>query len=167
MTISLKIRNLKIIKHQSFKYAIFNLYIFDRKDKQDVIVHIRCEIYLVDNLKTNILIDNDIIELESIIINIKKREIYIDNCDVTTYVKIQFFKFIIRSIHLRKTIIISLYTKISLVVYYFKVSNNRNFLFEFENNVILIFYVSIINVFTKTIIAHNDIDKLIQISRNY
>jgi len=107
MTTLLEVRSLRTIKHQSFKYAIFDLYISSRKDEQDVIAHIRREVHLVDNLKTNMLIDNDVIEPKSIVIDAKKREVYIDNCDVTTHVEIKSFKFVIRSIHLRKIIIIS------------------------------------------------------------
>lgn len=99
------------------------------------------------------LIDNNIIELESIVIDVKKRKIYIDNCDVTIKIKIKFLKSIICSIYLRRITIISSHTKISLVVHYFDVLENRDFLFELENNIILILYVSIINVSIKAIIT--------------
>jgi len=167
MTTSLEVRSLETIKHQSFEYAISNLYIPSRKDEQDITVHIRREVHLVDNLKANMFIDNDVIEPKSIVIDVKKREVYIDNCDVTTHVEIKSFKFVIRSIHLQKTTIISSRTKMSLVVHHFDVSKDRDFLFEFENNTILAFYANMINASTKAIIARNDNDKSMQISRNY
>ncbi len=52
-------------------------------------------------------------------------------------------------------------------MHHFSVSKDRNFLFELKNNIILAFYVSMINVSTKAIIARNDNDKSMQISRNY
>lgn len=47
----------------------------------------------------------------------------------------------------------------SFVVYYSNVLENRDFLFELKNNITLILYVNIINVFIKAIIIRNDINK--------
>ncbi len=107
------------------------------------------------------LINNDIIELKSIVIDVKKREVHINNCDIIINVEIKFSKSIICSIYLRKTIVISSRTKMLIVIHHFDVLKSQNFLFEFKNNISLIFYASMINVFTKTIIARNDNDKLI------
>lgn len=112
-------------------------------------------------------INNNIIELGSIVIDVKKREIYIDNCDVITQIEIKFSKFVICSIYLRKTIIISSRTKMPLVVHYLDVSKDRDFLFKSKNNTSLIFYVKIINISTRAIIARINNNKLIQIFCNY
>lgn len=54
-----------------------------------------------------------------------------------------------------------------LVVHHFDVSNDRDFLFESKENIILIFYVEMMNVAIKAMIARNDNDKSMQIPRNY
>ena len=40
------------------------------------------EIYLINNLKTYILIKNNIIELKEIVLNINKSKAFIDSCDI-------------------------------------------------------------------------------------
>jgi len=113
------------------------------------------------------LISNNIIESKDIVIDVKKQEVYIGNCDVIVKIKIKFSKSIICLVYLRRIIIIFSRTKMSLVVHYFDVLEDRDFLFELKNNIILTLYVEIINVSIKAIIARNNSNKTIQISRNY
>ena len=40
------------------------------------------EIYLINNLKTYMLIENNIIELKEIVLNINKSKTFINSCDV-------------------------------------------------------------------------------------
>jgi len=96
------VRDLKTTKHRNFEYAISNLYILNRKNKKNVIAYIRCEVHLIDNLKINMFIDNDIIKLEDIIIDVKKRKVHINNCDIIINVEIKFSKSIICLIYLQK-----------------------------------------------------------------
>ncbi len=106
MATPLEVRGLGTTKHRSFEYAISDIYIPGWKNEQKVIAHIRREIHLVDDLKANMLIGNDIIEPEGIVIDAKKREMHIGSCDITAKVEIKSSKSVIRPIHLRKTTII-------------------------------------------------------------
>lgn len=92
---------------------------------------------------------------------------HINNYNTIAKIKIKFLRFVICSIYLRKTTIIISRAKMSIVVYYSNISKNRDFLFESKNNISLAFYVDIIDFFIKTIIARNNINKSMQISRNY
>jgi len=155
------VRDLGTTKHWSFKYAISNFYILNWKNKKDIIAYIQREVHFVDNLKINIFIGNYIIKSKDIVIDIKKREVYINNCNIIINVEIKFSKLVVRLIYLQKIIVIFLRTEISIVVYYFNISKNRDFLFKSKNNTSLVFYANIIDVSTKTIIARNNNNKSI------
>ena len=83
MTTFISIRELDIVKHMSDEYAIINIYFFEKnKNDNSVIAKITREVYLINNLKINMLINNDCINLKKIIINKAKDTTYIDSCDV-------------------------------------------------------------------------------------
>ena len=52
-------------------------------DRKEVLVYIKREIYLVDDLRVKIFINNNIISLKGIVINIIKKSVYINNYNVT------------------------------------------------------------------------------------
>ena len=53
------------------------------------------EIHIVDDLKINILINNDIIKSKSINIITNKRIVIIENCEIIILIKIKIFEIII------------------------------------------------------------------------
>ena len=129
---------------------------------------IQREIYLIDNLKINILIENDITSVEKFIIDMTKKRVVINNIDIFIALNIRSFNIAIqRLIHLRKIIVIFLNTKIIISIYNVTLLNNRDFLFESNNNIKLSMYVHFVNAFTFSIIIRNEQNVLIQISRNY
>lgn len=78
MATPLKVRGIRTSKHKTDKYVLETLYFPAINNKgQQVIVCIRYELHLIDNLKVNILIGNDIISAEGITINIAKERAYI------------------------------------------------------------------------------------------
>ena len=81
MATLLKVRGIGTLKHGTDKYVFKALYFPAIGDKgQQVITCIHCELHLVDNLKTNIPIENDIIGTKGIIINIAKKKTYVPGC---------------------------------------------------------------------------------------
>lgn len=122
---------------------------------------------MVDNLKANMLIGNDIIEPEDIVIDAKKREVHIGSCDVTAKVEIRSAKSIVRPVHLRRITIIPPRTEMPLVVHHSNVPEDRDFLFEPEDNSTFALYADMIDASTKAVIARNDTDNPVQIPRNY
>jgi len=89
-------RNLDTLKHLSNKYVIVFIY-FSNKDKNEnfVIAKITREVYLVENLKINILIKNNLIDFEKIVINIIDKLIFINNCNVIVFLKVKTSRVII------------------------------------------------------------------------
>jgi len=78
------------IKYSLNKYVILSLY-FSNKDRKKnlIIAKIICKVYLINNLKTNILIKNNLIDSKEIIININNKLVFINSCDVIVLVKVK------------------------------------------------------------------------------
>ena len=123
---------------------------------------------MIDNLKINIFFDNDITSVEKFIIDIIKKRVIINDIETFIALNIRSFKVAIqRLIHLRKIIVIFLYTKMIISIHNVILSNNRNFLFESNNDIKLSIYVYLVDAFTIFIIIRNEQNVSIQISRNY
>ena len=111
---------------------------------------------------------NEIINFRKIFINFDKITARINSCNVIIFIKIYIFnKTISKLIHLRKIIIIFSRSKISILMHYFDVSNNQNFLFESNKIFYLTIYVHMINIILNAMVLRNNFHKLIQILRNY
>ena len=68
---------------------------------------IQCEIFLIDNLKINMLFDNNIINIEKLIINIIKKHFIMNNIKILITLNVCSFKIAIqRLIYLRKIIVV-------------------------------------------------------------
>ena len=128
----------------------------------------RRETYIMNNLKVNILMRNEIISFEKIFIDFNKDIARINSCSVIIFIEMRNFnKTISKSVHLRKTIIIFSQSKILILMYYFNVSNNRDFLFEFDEIFYITAYVYIVDIIINAMILRNNFNKSIQISRNH
>ena len=105
MIISFFVRELNINRHFTFEYVIVFIYFVDKNtiDKK-IKICFRREIHIVDDLKTNMLIENDIIDLKIFIINLNNKIVRINNCNVIVLIEIRSLKIstIQLSIHLKK-----------------------------------------------------------------
>lgn len=81
MATPLKVRSIETLKHKTDKYILEALYFPAISNKgQRIVACIRCKLYLVDNLRANILIGNDIIGTKGITIDIAKKKTYVPSC---------------------------------------------------------------------------------------
>ena len=156
------IRDLDIDKHIISEYVIiFMIFTKENDQENDVRVMFRREIHIMNNLKINILMKNEIMNFEKISIDFEKNTARINSCSVIVSIEVHSFnKAMFKSIHLRKTITIFLRSKISISVHHFDVSN-RNFLFEFDEILYITVYAYIINIIINAMILRNDFNKLI------
>ena len=90
--LSFQIRDLNINRHENEKYVIFDIYIFNTKNDKKIILLFKRKMYFVNNLKTNIFLNNNIINFKNFTIDIIKRQIIIVNIDIIVVLKIRFFK---------------------------------------------------------------------------
>ena len=92
---------------------------------------IRCELHIVDNLKANILIGNNIIGAEGITIDIAKEKIYIPGCKatipITTRQRGQFVK---KILHLTTYVTVLLQSQAFVSKNLLFLPLDRNFYFE-------------------------------------
>ena len=73
MITSLKMRDLSTNRHESWKYVICDIHLKSMKDDKSIISMLRREIHLINNLNTNMLIDNDVLDSKDVVINSIKR----------------------------------------------------------------------------------------------
>ena len=154
MTIFFIIRDLDINKHQINKYALIFIYIKNKDEKEKTTrACLRRKIYIIDDLKANMFIDNDVMKSKNINVSLNKEIAYIENCKIIVLMKIKSFEIsIIKSVHLRKITIIFPHLKISVKLYHLIIFGFRDFLFEFNDIDLLIIYVHLINAFTNEIL---------------
>lgn len=83
MSTSLKVKRIRALRYKSEEFAALFLY-FPEKDGVGKLVYalLRCEIHLVEGLRANLLIKNDIMLSENFVINIKKKTTLIGSCVV-------------------------------------------------------------------------------------
>jgi hypothetical protein len=169
MTTLLNVRGLDINKHETSKYVIVIIYFLRKsREKKSVREVIRREIHLMNDLKANMLIDNDILEPEEIFIDEVNSKATIFSCDdmiISIEIRTLSKDIINKILHARSITIISAYSMISISIHNINLFFDRNFLFEPENVNVSLFAHAIDN-FTRSIIAKNEFNYLIKIARN-
>ena len=89
MTTSLIVRDLSINQYQIVDYVIVLMYFIDEKNDKSTKIMIRWKIYLINNFKINMFINNDIIDSKRWNINLNKKKIFIENCEMIVSIDIQ------------------------------------------------------------------------------
>ena len=129
---------------------------------------LRREIHLIDNLKANMLIGNDVLDPKDVVINPVKRQAFIISTEATIPVDIRSSKASIqRPVHIRKTTVISSQSEVAISIHHASLPASRDFLFEPADDINLTLYAHLVNTSTSAILVRNDRDQAIQISRNF
>lgn len=103
MLTSLKIKNIDFTIYKSLKLISISVY-FSKLTKNYVsaFVFIIREIYLINNLKVKMFIENDFLKFEKFIIDVESKKIDIESCKSQTSLKIQLKDFYVRrTIHVQ------------------------------------------------------------------
>ena len=160
------VRELDVDKHMTTEYVILFMYFFDQKNDNLVRAKIIREIHLIDNLKTNMLLRNDVIDSKKIDVNILNKSTYIDSCEIIVNLEVRTFKISIQtSVHARKITIISSHNELMLSMHYTTMSFDRNYFFE-SNEFNLSLYVHLIDFTFKHIVVRNESNQTMHIFRN-
>ena len=81
MSMSLKVKGIGVLKHESGDFGFTTIYIPDiDKKSREVYTSISYELYLVNRLKTNILMGNNIFYIEGFAINLSISSTLIHSC---------------------------------------------------------------------------------------
>ena len=134
--ILMKVREINAREHDNFEWFKLNFYIDDKlADDTKIIVHFKKKVHIVDDFRAKLFINNNIFEFESISIHLKRRELIINNYEITTLVFIKTqndrIKKIIRS---HKQVIVSTHAIMTIFVKYKNniLFTNRNYNFSFK-----------------------------------
>jgi hypothetical protein len=136
------IREIDDREHENSNYVILNLYIDEKIKNKSIIVHIKRDVHIIDDLKIKMLIDFDIIYSKKMTIDLKKKKFIIINCDLTISITCTSTIFRINRIFRFKQIVI-IFTHTILIVF-FKFQKNKFELFV-ERNYIFQSHVIFIN----------------------
>ena len=135
---AVKIRNIENFTFNDTKYIFIIFEIFDKfVDDELIMISFTRHVYIVDNLKIKMLMNNDIFDSKKMIIDLNKQQMTIDNCkNIITSLKI-----INRDTSIKRIIKINDVIKISIhsiIMISFKfrdkidLSNDKNFIFVFK-----------------------------------
>ena len=165
---SITIRDLRSIKHSTNKYACCLMYFSEKnEDDQSIFAEIIKKIHLIDNLKVNLLIDNNVLNFELIDIFIFINTVFIENCNVIVSIVVKFRSFSqTKSIHTTKENKISSHSKLAISIHKI-VTFDRDYIFESKKIANFAVYAHLMNYNIKTILVRNDIHNTVQISRNF
>lgn len=86
----LKIRGIRVFKHESGEFATLFLYFLGRNNTcQQVYTSLTYKIHLIEGLRANLLIGNNIMSLEGFIIDVKNKSVFIGSCRVTVPIDVR------------------------------------------------------------------------------
>ena len=156
MIISITVRELNTNKHFTDKYVIVFMYFFE-KDKNDTTVKAKIirKVHLINDLKTNMLLKNDVLNSKKFDIFTSTSSAYIESCEIIISIFIK-NRFVSRStfVHFIKTRIISSRIEISIFIHKISLSK-RDYLFEFaETNFFMYFHI--VNIIINVILMRNN-----------
>lgn len=80
----LKVRSINASKHEFSEFAALSLYFSGKNNVEDLVyATLQYEIHLIEGLRTNQLIGNDIMSLEAMVIDLGKKTALISACNMT------------------------------------------------------------------------------------
>ena len=154
---SIKIQNIDDLEYVNFDYVNLNIYFENKLKKKSIIVYVKKNVHVINNLRVKILINIDIICSKKIIINLRTRKFIIDNCDIMIFITCTFVDFKINYIvKFYHVVIISTNSiiTISFKIQDFKLLNEKNYFFQlyvisfdFETKNNIITYIINVEIF--------------------
>ena len=154
-------------QHEISEYVRIFIYFSETKDEKRILTQITKEIYLMNDFKTNLLIENDFFELKDFTINISNRKATIVNCDVIINLSIkQRNLYVKRNIHAIHSILIFSEIEIKISIKFF-ISNDKDFLFESIKKTNFTLFHHVVDSYINKIMIRNDFFKTIKIFQNF
>ena len=162
----LRVRGIGSNRHLTDKFVFIPVYIPGTRDGTLVLIYFKREFYIMDKLRANILIGNNIIGPKSIDIRIFDKSAYIGSygviCQIECRQRKQFER---RKVYSNKLIIVQLYTQTIVPVKRPHISADKDFIFEPLEQLSLTLYVYIVNATMAGILIKNETNKPVQIPK--
>ena len=169
MSTSLKVRGIGASKHKSGEFAAFSLY-FPGKNNigQLVYASLTCEIHLVEDLRANLLIGNDIMSPEGFIINVKGKKALIDSCEVTIPIDVrQHGQFLAKKLLTNQEIVVSPNSKVMISLLLLPLPDDHDFLFHLATQPSLTLFTYIVDYRTLKVFVKNASNESLHIPRHH
>lgn len=106
MLIPLKVSGIGTFKHKSQEFALIAFYISSlNQEGLEVYTNIKCKLHLVEDLKANILIDNNVFYIEGFSINFTNAFVHIPNCEIDIVISARYYSEFLKHKVLANTVI--------------------------------------------------------------
>ena len=167
MITSITVRELNTTKHFIDKYVIVFMY-FSEKNNNDELVRAKItrKVHLIDNLKANMLIENDVLRSKKFDIFTFTSTVYIESCEIIISIFIK-NRFTSKSaaIHSIKARIISSHTEISISIHKISLSERDYFFEPVEANFSI--YSHVVDTAINVVLVRNNNVESIKIFKNF
>lgn len=132
MPVPLKVRGIGASKHKSGHFALTTLYIPGTNKKgREVYASITCKLHLVDGLKANMLVGNDVLCTEGFAVNLYNSFALIQSCGVRININTrQHSEFLGHRALASASTIIPPHSEVLVTFQHIKLPDSRNFLFS-------------------------------------
>lgn len=165
MPVLLKVRGIGASKHESGDLALTTIYIpgFDGNGRE-VYASITCELHLVDGLKANMLVGNDVLCTEGFAINLSSSSALIHSCGVSIDINArQHSKFLRHRALASASTIIPPRSEALVAFRHIKLPDSRNFLFYPSPQQHLTLYFHLLDHNGTKVLVRNNADHAIKI----
>lgn len=169
MSTPLKVRDIGASKHESLEFAALSLY-FPGKNAVGNLVYaaLRCEIHLVEGLRANLLVSNDIMSPEAMVIDLGKKTAVMGACGVSIDVNArQRGQFLARKLLTNQDSVIPPRSEAMISLVKLPLPNNRDFLFHPAPQAHLTHYSHIMDYETSKILVKNASDLPLRVPRQH
>lgn len=158
MPILLKVRDISTFKYKSEKFMHTVFYISDFSyNGTKVYICIKSKLYLVEALKTNILIGNNILYMKSFLINLLSIFAHIQSCNIDIIINTkQYTQYLKHRVLANVATFISLKSKALISFQQMSLSSLCNFLFHSFSQLYLILYAYLIDYIISKIFMKNN-----------
>lgn len=171
MATPITVRGIGITKHATDEYAIVPFMFEGTQKEQSVLAKFWREVYLVDNLKANLLIGIDIMGPELVVVDMGRKRVILGSCDVEVSIEIKFRSHsahgVIRPILAQKTTVVPPHSASPICIHHLhQIPADRDYLFE-PGDVNFGVYTHMVNSETSTVLVQNDSHNSLHIPRNF
>ena len=169
MSTPIKFRGIDASKHESSEFTALSLYFPGKNAVGDLVyAALRCEIHLMEGLRTNLLVGNDIMSLEAMVINLEKKTAIIGTCGISIDENArQRGQFLTKKLLTNQDSVISPRSEAIISLKNLPLPDDQDFLFHPAPQANLTLYSHIMNYEISKIIVKNASDLLFCVPRRH
>ena len=166
MSTPLRVREIGASKHESAQFAELSLFLpGENEEGQKVYASIRCELHLVEGLRANILVGNDILAPERFVLNVGLGHALVGSCGVRiAIIARQRGQFLRKKLLAEKDGVVPPRSEAMVSLLPVPLPDDRDFLFHPTTQANLTLFAHIIHHDTKKILVRNTSDRPLRIS---